>query len=71
MRRRLSDPGQDDGIGQSNDTLTSAYAGYHTFVATWRRLGATTIDAKQDPDEVCQELLMAAAFVAMRRQAST
>jgi hypothetical protein len=38
------------------------------FVAGWRRFGAVTIDATRDVRAVGEELLLAAAMVALRRR---
>ncbi|MFV2021687.1 hypothetical protein [Micromonospora sp. LOL_023] len=67
MRRRLTDVEQSGGVCRANDSLATAMASYQAFVATWRRLGAVPVDGTQDPDQVCQDLLMAAAFAALGR----
>ncbi|WP_148083414.1 hypothetical protein [Micromonospora sp. Llam0] len=67
MRRRLNDIEPSDGVCRADASLISAIASYQGFVATWRRLGAVPVDGAQDPDQVCQDLLMTAALATLGR----
>jgi len=68
MRQRMvHGAGRGNDFGRVGDSLSMALAGYQQFVASWRRLGAVTIDATQGVDGVCEDLLMAAAFAALRQ----
>jgi adenylate kinase family enzyme len=65
MRERMTGPQRGNDFGRVGDTLQAVLASHTEFVAPWRRHGAVTIDATQDVDEVCEELLMAAALAAL------
>jgi hypothetical protein len=66
MRHRLTRSQRGNDFGRVGDTLAIALASHTTFITVWRRHGATTIDATQNLDRVCEDLLMAAAVAALR-----
>lgn len=68
MRRRLAGSDRGNDFGRVGNTLAIALSSRTTFVAAWRRHGATTIDAAQNLDRVCEDLLMAAAVAALRNK---
>jgi hypothetical protein len=68
MRHRMTmGAGRGNDFGRVGASLDMALAGYRQFVVTWRRLGAVPVDAMQDVDQVCEDLLVAAAFAALNR----
>lgn len=67
MRQRMAGAGRGNDFGRVGESLTVALSQYHEFVAEWRRRGAVTVDATQDVDPVCEDLLVAAAFAALHR----
>ncbi|GAA0905128.1 hypothetical protein Vau01_066490 [Virgisporangium aurantiacum] len=68
MRHRMTvGAGRGNDFGRVGASLDVALAGYREFIVTWRRLGAVPVDAMQDIDQVCEDLLVAAAFAALNR----
>lgn len=67
MRHRMAGPGRGNDFGRVGDSLNAALSGYYEFVAGWRRHGTVTVDATQDVDRVCEDLLTAAAFAVLNR----
>ena len=61
MTRRLRDPNRGNVYGRTDASHDHALAAYDTFVASWRRYGAVTIDATEPLDTVAGEVLMTAA----------
>ncbi len=68
MIARMSDPRRGNDFGRVGDSLAAALASYTSFVATWRRNGATIVDASRDIDTVAEDLLMAAALSCLREE---
>jgi len=68
MIARMSSPQRGNDFGRVGDTLRDAVDANLGFVAAWRRVGAVTIDATGDVRAVGEELLLAAAVVALRRR---
>ncbi len=68
MIARMSSPRRGNDFGRVGDTLRDAVDANLGFVAAWRRVGAVTIDATGDVRAVGEELLLAAAVVALRRR---
>lgn len=67
MTQRLRDrpPGND--FGRVGATLRAATTYYTEFVGPWREHGAITIDASQPLDTVVDDVLLAAASLALHR----
>jgi thymidylate kinase len=65
-QRMLGSDSRNDN-GRVGDTLADALAGYHAFVAAWRRIGALCVDATLDVASVAEELLLGAAQAMLRR----
>jgi hypothetical protein len=61
MTQRLRDPSRGNVYGRTAASHDHALAAYDTFVASWRRYGAVTIDATEPLDTVAGEVLMSAA----------
>ena len=61
MTRRLRDPSRGNVYGRTGASRDHALAAYDTFVASWRRYGAVTIDATEPLDTVADEVLMTTA----------
>jgi adenylate kinase family enzyme len=61
MTRRLRDPRRGNVYGRTDASHDHALAAYDSFVASWRRYGAVTIDATEPLDTVAGEVLMTAA----------
>ena len=67
MAQRIRERRGGNDFGRVGDTLADALAGYHAFVAAWRRFGAYPVDATRDIRDVGEELLLSAAAIALRR----
>jgi hypothetical protein len=68
MIARMNDPQRGNDFGRVGETLRDAVDAARTFVAAWRQVGAVIIDATGDVRTVGEELLLAAAMVALRRR---
>lgn len=71
MRHRMTGSQRGNDFGRVGDTLAKALSSHTEFIARWRRHGAATIDATQVLDRVCEDLLVAAGFAALRRSPGT
>jgi hypothetical protein len=63
MTERLRDPSRGNVYGSTEASFGHAVAAYDSFLASWRRYGAVTIDATEPLETVAGEVLMSVASV--------
>jgi hypothetical protein len=68
MAGRMRRPERGNDFGRVGDSLDTAVAGFGSFIAAWRRVGALSVDATRDVVTVAEDVLLTGAMATLGRR---